>query len=388
MVQESDLKSICFNLPDSYSLFFPGSGKIFGGAEVRGVTIAKEMAIRGHQVAVVIKEFEKHIDKNIENVRVVSHAYFSVFKETLLDKLSGSISYLYNYKKGVSKDDYLKWRPYIKVNTDHYAAFEITTATKHLVNFCKAYNKKFVLFIASDGELSFNDEPARQMNVKEELATFIIGSATKVFVQNDYQLEKLKFYFNISGTKINNPLPLGIDHDTLKPVLNGRKYIIWIGKSSNAKQPFFFKELALQFPEQDFFMVMNKSDEGIYHEIVNSLPPNITFKESLEFSDVNHLMQEARLFVNTSLYEGFPNTFLQAANYGVPILSLNVNPNLFLSVSGGGVCCQGDPVRMKETLTWLLENENEYSKMAVNLYDYVVKEHSVNSVVNLILKEL
>jgi hypothetical protein len=51
---------------------------------------------------------------------------------------------------------------------------------------------------------------------------------------------------------------------------------------------------------------------------------------------------EATVFVNTSDYEGFPNTFVQAATGGCGILSLRVNPDGFLDRFGCGASAGGD----------------------------------------------
>lgn len=388
MVQNTNLKSICFNLPDSYSLFFEGTGKSFGGAEVRGVTIARELAKRGYNVSVVIREYEKRIDERVENVRVISNSYFTNFKRSLNSKFVDQIYYLFNNSRSLKKDDFFKWLPYIKVNAHYYAAFEITSATKNLVDYCSSFNKKFLLFIASDGELSFNDEPSRQLNVQQELASYIIGSADKIYVQNSFQLQKLKQYFKIDGVKVNNPLPLGIESKGLIESESLRKHIVWIGKSSKAKQPSFFIDLAKQFPEQIFTMVMNRNEVDIHEKVIADLPSNVSLIESMSFNEVNTLMKSTKLFINTSLYEGFPNTFLQAAYFGVPIISLNVNPNDFVDRSGGGVCCNGSTVKMKESLAGILRSDEVYKKMSENIRDYVIKEHGVTSVINSIVQSL
>ncbi len=388
MGRNKKLDSICFNLLDSNALFFNDAENNYGGAEVRGVTIAKELARMGTNVSVVVSEFNNRVDENIDNVRVISNSYYSKIRSGLLTKVIDSLFFFIQGSKDINKNDYLKWRPFIKANSNNYAAFEITSVTKNLVDFCKFKNKDFILFIASDGELSFGDEPGQQMNVREELAHYIINSAKKVFVQNDFQLQKLKQYFNISGVKINNPLPLGIEYDCCDINNEMRQSIVWIGKSSKAKQPVYFKELAKRFPEHKFVMIMNLNDQQIHDNVLKDLPTNIQFIESLPFFEVNELIKNTKVFINTSLYEGFPNTFLQAAYYKVPIISLSVNPSNFLNNSGGGICCDGSHTKMAESLSILLSNSEVYSKMSENIHEYVLREHSTKTIVNKILEEL
>ncbi|MBL7937222.1 MAG: glycosyltransferase [Bacteroidia bacterium] len=379
------MSRICFNLFDAHSVFFPRDSYAFGGAEVRAVTIANQLA-KSDDVYVIIKEHEKPIDIVVNKVRVISHEYFAPNQRSILKKVYYSLIYNLQFKEKISKDRYYQWRPYLNVNAEFYAAFEITETSKMLVDFCKAFNKKFVLFIASDGELSYDTGLAKIMNVNKALAAYIVENAYKVFVQNNYQLEKLFENFKVTGIQVNNPLPLNIKETIVKT--GNKEYVTWIGKSSAVKQPLLFIELAKQFPELKFCMVMNKNDESIYTEVLKNLPKNVVFKESLPFLEVNELLNNSKLFVNTSLYEGFPNTFLQAGCFSVPVISLNVNPNHFLDLSSGGICCYGSVDQLKSAVQNLIMDKVLYESMSGSISKYIAANHSVDSVVTKIATHL
>jgi glycosyltransferase involved in cell wall biosynthesis len=49
--------------------------------------------------------------------------------------------------------------------------------------------------------------------------------------------------------------------------------------------------------------------------------PNLQFHGQVRFGATGALFANARLFVNTSAFEGFPNTYLQAWANGVPVIA-------------------------------------------------------------------
>lgn len=380
------MKSICFNLFDAHSVFFTEDKYQFGGAEVRGVTIANQLSQQSIDVSVIIKQHHKSIDTKVGNVSVISHDYYSPKGISFFKKIQSSLFFFLYFKSKMSKDTYFKWYHYLKVDAEYYAAFELTETTRELVNFCEIFNRKFILFVASDGELSYDRESAGAMKVNKNLAANIIERSYKIFVQNQYQLNKLFENFNRTGIQINSPLPLNIDKSDFNT--NDRKYITWIGKSNSVKQPKIFIELAKQFPNEKFFMIMNKNDNELYNETVSSLPKNIIFKESLTFHEVNQILSNSKLFINTSLYEGFPNTFLQAAYFSVPVISLNVNPDHFIDKSKGGIYCSGKYELLTEAVRNIDSSSLAYREMAKNIYSFVTKHHSVSSVANIIVSNI
>ncbi|MFX1385557.1 MAG: glycosyltransferase, partial [Promethearchaeota archaeon] len=91
----------------------------------------------------------------------------------------------------------------------------------------------------------------------------------------------------------------------------------------------------------------------------------------------------AKVFVNTSLSEGFPNSFNQAMNSSTPILSLNINPDDFIRKYQVGLFCNNDFNSLKENLSQLLKEEKLWNKYSENAYNYVYNEMNIEkSIIN------
>ena len=54
---------------------------------------------------------------------------------------------------------------------------------------------------------------------------------------------------------------------------------------------------------------------------------NVQYLGQLDIDQVNLHLANSQVLINTSEYEGLPNTFLQAWMRGVPTLTLNVDPD-------------------------------------------------------------
>ncbi len=64
--------------------------------------------------------------------------------------------------------------------------------------------------------------------------------------------------------------------------------------------------------------------------------PNLKFHGQVKFGMTRALFARARIFVNTSSFEGFPNTYLQAWANGVPVVA-TFDPDGIIAARGLGV---------------------------------------------------
>ena len=106
---------------------------------------------------------------------------------------------------------------------------------------------------------------------------------------------------------------------------------------------------------------------------------NLQFIKHVPFREIDSYFQRAKVFVNTSESEGFPNTFIEACNYAVPILSLNVNPDGFLDKYNCGQSCDGQFQKLIDSLKFMLA-ENKFTELGKNARRYAEQNHDIRKI--------
>jgi hypothetical protein len=89
-------------------------------------------------------------------------------------------------------------------------------------------------------------------------------------------------------------------------------------------------------------VIANKVDERSFRELLEDAPANVVILESVRPSELHNEFAGAIALLCTSELEGFPNTFLDAGCFGVPVLSLGIDPDGMITREGGGVVTNGD----------------------------------------------
>jgi len=128
---------------------------------------------------------------------------------------------------------------------------------------------------------------------------------------------------------------------------------LWIGGISAVKNPVALVDLAASMPEARFLMVTTDRP-GEPASLVAELRSRAASVPNLEMlppagpEQVLALYARAVAVVNTSWFEGFPNTFLEGWARGVPALSLSVDPDGVIERHGLGASCGGSLERLVE----------------------------------------
>ena len=158
-------------------------------------------------------------------------------------------------------------------------------------------------------------------------------AAVMIVVQTPFQRDAMRQKFGRDCHLIKNPIDPG---DAALYCTNGAAAtaLLWAkpGGKSVQKRPELLLELARRCPEIPFVMVTNRIDAKVYDMLANAVPRwSQRLSSRLHMRKWTSITPQARVFVSTTAFEGFPNTFLQAGKHGVPVLSLDVDPDGFIS---------------------------------------------------------
>ena len=148
-----------------------------------------------------------------------------------------------------------------------------------------------------------------------------------------------------------------------------KKTIVWIANIKPIKQLEVFIDLAEHYFKDDgfqFTVIGDVQDDRYGRPLVNriNLLPNVTHHTDKDNTFVNqYLLKEASLVVNTSKSEGFSNVFIQSWLRGVPVLSLNSNPDgLFDSYPQLGAYCENNTTELENKVIELLDSHTYVSR--------------------------
>lgn len=211
------------------------------------------------------------------------------------------------------------------------------------------------------------------------LGTWGISNATHVVVQTDRQAALLEQrYRRAPAATIPNFQPLPPQLPSRAP---GIVRVLWVGNLKPVKQPELFVHLARCFAHRDdleFIMVGKPSPRRRFVRVAQEAMalPNVRYLGALPLESVNELMAQADIFVNTSAYEGSPNTFIQAWARGAVVTSLSVDVDGGLERAGIGFCA-GNFERLVQVVDRLARSPAERHVIAERAFAHVHAQHSL-----------
>ncbi|MEI8312180.1 MAG: glycosyltransferase family 4 protein [Verrucomicrobiota bacterium] len=153
--------------------------------------------------------------------------------------------------------------------------------------------------------------------------------------------------------------------------------LLWVSRCQPIKRPHLFLDLALRLPEARCRMVCPREDVALWNSVSARAAgiPNVEFIERVPYHEIQRVYDEAKIFVNTSEWEGWPNSFIQSGLGGTALLSLAVNPDRLFETYSLGRFCAGDAERMVEEARTMLRDSTALENMQRESSRFVSEMH-------------
>ena len=363
---------VCFVAPTTWPLFSGDTQiPVVGGAEVQQSLIAPALAARGFKVSMIALDYGQ--PDRAEMKGVVVHKLYKP------DAGIPVVRFIYPRLTTL-------WHVLGEVDADIYYQRSAAALTGFLAAFCRRNGKRAIYSGASDVDF-LPTHPDIRYTRDRYIFQYGLKTVDRIFAQNATQQAWARANFGRDSTHVPNcyEAPAGASADR-----NG--YVLWVATVREQKRPELFLEIARRMPKQRFVMVGGHDSDRIGQEYIAHVRealkalPNVEYRGFMPFAEADRVFDGARVLVNTSSYEGFPNTFLQAWARGVPTVAF-VDTG---SRDGEGPVYDiaSDIDAATRSVERLMCDDTAWEKASARVAGHFVRHHSLSSVVDVYEREL
>lgn len=258
--------------------------------------------------------------------------------------------------------------------------------------YAQKYNKRHIHALASDKDVS-RKVLSSLFPFFTPIESFYVNRGLKhvnlALAQNAYQEKVFQKRFRKPCVLVDQMTPL-LDEALIKKN-NDVVIVLWIGNFKKVKRPELFVELAKKMNAYSHLVKMEMygrlpADYNALLDEINKIPW-LEYKGEVPTDVILTRLSQSHLLVNTSLYEGFSNTFVQAWMRKVPVISMGSNPNCVFDNYNVGLYVPKEK-ELVSAISNLIEHQEVLEKMAEDAYCYAIEHHSLEKNMPKIMKLL
>ncbi|HZZ91037.1 MAG TPA: glycosyltransferase family 4 protein [Usitatibacter sp.] len=295
---------ICFLAPTTWPILSAADGiQVVGGAEVQQNMIAPALAKRGYRVSMICLDYGQPDEVRVKGVQV--------YKAHKPDEGLPVVRFVYPRLTSL-------WSAMKRVDADVYYQRTAAVYTGYVAAFCRKHGRRSMYAGASDVDFIPGREDIRYARDRK-IFQWGLKRVDRVIAQNAVQADQLREHYGIEGPVIQSCYapPAGARNDP-------KGYVLWVASVRPSKRVDLMLEIARRLPQHRFVIIGGPDPDRKSQEYFASVKaiaaqmPNVEMTGFIPFHEAEHYFNGARAFVNTSRYEGFPNTFMQAWARGIP----------------------------------------------------------------------
>ncbi len=364
---------ICFVAPSTWPII---SGSldipVVGGAEVQQSLVAPALAARGFRVTMVTLDYGQDDGAVVKGVTVRK---------------------IYRANDGIPVVRFIYprltklWSVLREVNADIYYQRTSDGITGLMAAFCKRNARRSIYAGASDVDFIPGQQEINRVRDRW-LFDYGVRNVDRVFVQNEAQQQCLRDNYGREGVLVPNCFASPADGKRADP----GGYVLWVASVKAQKRPEIFLELARRLPQYRFVMIGGADAAAKSQEYARSIKaacasvPNVKWHGFMPFADADRQFAGARVLVNTSKYEGFPNTFLQGWARGVPSVAFVDTGSRHRGEPAYDVVSDVDGA--ERSLARLMGDDAHWREASRRVSEHFREAHSPEAIIKLYEREL
>jgi glycosyltransferase involved in cell wall biosynthesis len=291
---------VAIHAPLSAALYRPNGADWTGGAELQAHYIARALAERGLRVAHIVDE-----DPALPSR---SHGVDLVREQSARRGPRGT------------RRVRVLWDVLSRADASVYLQRSAGVGTGLVGAFARSKRRRFIYSLSSSVDLERGPLPRIDTVVKDAGLRLADCIVTQTAEQQAAAL-----------TRLGEKAVLIRSFCEPRPQATRRELFLWVGGLIDYKRPLAYLAVASQVTEAEFVMVGTPRPgwDRLADEVRNRAEglSNMRLVGARPRHDLAKLYERSVAIVNTSKFEGFPNTLMEAWASGVPALSLAVDPD-------------------------------------------------------------
>jgi glycosyltransferase involved in cell wall biosynthesis len=348
---------ICIVGLDSYGMLSgEGDLKYIGGESVQHVLLARAWRDLGHDVSMIVHDEGQGPRRVVDGITALAaHTrkggipglrFFHPRASGLVSALSAADADIYYQSPAGANTGITAW-------------------------YCGMTGRRFIFRVASDTDCEKSHARIRFLRDRM-LYDFGLRRADLIAAQTQYQARLLSENHGLDSSVIN----MMVEPPSRVTAQNKDIDVLWVSNLRALKRPELALELARQLPDVHFTLAGGPMPGGqTYFDDVAAAAarlPNVTMLGPVRYADTGKLFDRARIFLNTSSIEGFPNTFLQAWIRAVPVVSFFDPDGLVNRLQLGRIASSLDD--MREAIRGLLDVHTYRENIGQRAREFAVRE--------------
>lgn len=285
-----------------------------------------------------------------------------------------------------------------KQNYDVFLSIELTWPSHEILKFIPN-DRKLVLWIQDPRPKSAWDNIIDSMqSIKDpcfyhqpvyDLVHELTEKGQVKYISQGYTLNPLakELYDLPENTPIQYlPNPVEIDYDFQFDAGKKKNKVIFLGRLEAQKRAWLFCEVAKRMPEYEFYVLgkffrHQEDNRRMVEPYMKEDIQNLHFMGHVDGAEKAELIKEAKILLNTSIWEGIPISWLECLSFGTVVVSCLDNEHLSSKYGRFVGEILGDGFEQVDkfipAIRELMENEEEYKKLAAEGMAYIRQDHGI-----------